>query len=531
MLDYAAVHKEFHWDVPKTFNFGTDVVDRWAEEPNRLALIWCNSDNMEKRYTFADIAQLTSQFANLMTAHGVEKGDRVVIILPRIPAWHIAMVGCLRAGLVPIPCVTMLTSSDIAYRIENSNAKAVVTTAENTGKVSGKNNVNLRLSVGATPGWFDFFPTIRDQRWIFNAPRVSAEDLAILYYTSGSSGRPKGVLHASRAIFAWRVSAWYWLTLTEHDVMWCTADTGWAKAGTSILFGPWSTGSTVLFYDGPFDPNHRFRLLTTYGVTVFCAAATELRKLIQQNVDTYDFSQLRLTVSAGESVNPEIVTRWREITGGLLLDGYGQTETLMTILNYPPMKLKPGSMGRPLPGTNAAILADDNDIILGTNQTGRLIIQWQNPQIMVGYWKAPELTNKARLTVDGSEWFITGDRAYQDQEGYFFYEGRDDDVINSAGYRIGPMEVENALMNHPAVMECAAVGSPDAERGEIVKAFIILNDGFENSDKLIAELQDFTKSVTAPSRYPRRISFVDELPKTVTGKIQRRLLKNSEYGA
>ena len=188
-------------------------------------------------------------------------------------------------------------------------------------------------------------------------------------------------------------------------------------------------------------------------------------------------------------------------------------------------------MGRPLPGTNAAILADDNDIILGTNQTGRLIIQWQNPQVMVGYWKAPELTNKARLTVDGSEWFITGDRAYQDQEGYFFYEGRDDDVINSAGYRIGPMEVENALMNHPAVMECAAVGSPDAERGEIVKAFIILNDGFENSDKLIAELQDFTKSVTAPYKYPRRISFVDELPKTVTGKIQRRLLKNSEYGA
>ena len=207
MLDYAAVHKDFQWEVPKTFNFGTDVVDKWAEEPNRVALIWCNSDNMEERYTFADIAQLTSQFANLMTTHGVEKGDRVVIILPRIPAWHIAMVGCLRAGLVPIPCVTMLTSSDIAYRIENSNAKAVVTTAENTGKVSGKNNVNLRLSVGATPGWFDFFPTIRDQRWIFNAPRVSAEDPAILYYTSGSSGRPKGVLHASRAIFAWRVSA------------------------------------------------------------------------------------------------------------------------------------------------------------------------------------------------------------------------------------------------------------------------------------------------------------------------------------
>mgnify|MGYP002847647127 FL=1 len=311
--------------------------------------------------------------------------------------------------------------------------------------------------------------------------------------------------------------------------MWCTADTGWAKAGTSILFGPWSTGSTVLFYDGPFDPSQRFKLLTKYRVTVFCAGATELRQLIQQDTRSHDLSQLRLTVSAGESVNPEIVNKWKAITGGLLLDGYGQTETLMTILNYPPMPLKPGSMGRPLPGTDAAILAEDRDIFLSSNQSGRLVIKWHNPQIMIGYWRAPELTTQSRIHVNGEDWFITGDTAYQDEDGYLFYQGRDDDVINSAGYRIGPMEVENTLMEHPAVTECAAVGSPDPDRGEIVKAFIILNENFEKTADLVAELQEFVKSRTAPYKYPRSISFVDELPKTVTGKIQRRKIKEAEY--
>ena len=529
MSNYEKTHAEFQWQIPKTFNFGTDVVDRWAEDQDRTALIWSNKDGVEEHYTFADIAKLSSQFANLMTAHGIKKGDRILVMLPRIPAWQITMTGCLKAGLVPIPCVTMLTDSDITYRLENSEAVAVVTTKENTKKISDTIDLRLRLSVGGGLNWMEFHPAMEDQSTIFKAPKIDAEDPAILYYTSGSAGKPKGVLHAARAIFTWRVSAWYWLTLTENDIMWCTADTGWAKAGTSILFGPWSTGSTVLFYDGPFDPSQRFKLLTKYRVTVFCAGATELRQLIQQDTRSHDLSQLRLTVSAGESVNPEIVNKWKAITGGLLLDGYGQTETLMTILNYPPMPLKPGSMGRPLPGTDAAILAEDRDIFLSSNQSGRLVIKWHNPQIMIGYWRAPELTTQSRIHVNGEDWFITGDTAYQDEDGYLFYQGRDDDVINSAGYRIGPMEVENTLMEHPAVTECAAVGSPDPDRGEIVKAFIILNENFEKTAGLVAELQEFVKSRTAPYKYPRSISFVDELPKTVTGKIQRRKIKEAEY--
>ncbi|MEK9722330.1 MAG: AMP-binding protein [Rhodospirillaceae bacterium] len=530
MTDYADAHAAFAWEVPERFNFAVDVVDKWAEDPDRPALIWCDDAGREERYTYAQIAEATRRFANLLSAQGVTKGDRVVVMLPRIPAWQIAVVGCLRAGCVPIPCVTMLTRNDLDYRIVHAEAACVVTTADNTAKIDPAYDLKARISVGPADGWIEMAPALAEQSHDFDPPDVFAEDPAILYFTSGSTGKPKGVLHAARAIFAWRVSAWYWLTLEPGDVMWCTADTGWSKAGTSILFGPWSAGAAVLFHDGPFDPAGRFDLLERHGVTVFCAAATELRQLIRQDVAGRDLSALQLTVSAGESVNPEIVVRWQAITGGLLLDGYGQTETLMTVLNYPPMPVKPGSMGRPQPGTEAAVLAEERDAFVPPGTVGRLAIKCPNPQIMLGYWKDPEQTAKTRVTIDGTEWFVTGDTAHADTDGYLFYGGRNDDVIGSAGYRIGPMEVENALMAHPAVLECAAVGSPDADRGEVVKAFVILNAGFEGSDPLVTELQDFAKAETAPYKYPRRIEFVAELPKTVTGKIQRRVLRDREYG-
>jgi acyl-coenzyme A synthetase/AMP-(fatty) acid ligase len=281
---------------------------------------------------------------------------------------------------------------------------------------------------------------------------LGAEEPAIMYYTSGSTGHPKGVLHAARALFAWRVSAWYWLDLRDDDVMWCTADTGWSKAGTSILFGPWSCGATVVFHDGRFDPRRRFEILERYRVTVFCAAATELRRLVQEEAGAHDFGALRLTVSAGESVNPEIVRRWTAQAGVPLLDGYGQTETLMTVLNYPAMPVKPGSMGRPLPGTDAAVLTADGRRA-ASGETGQLAIRLPNPQVMLGYWREPERTAAGKITAEGAEWLLTSDLVSADEDGYLFYQGRADDVINSAGYRIGPMEVENVLMEHPAVTE------------------------------------------------------------------------------
>ncbi len=530
MPTYDSARRDFVWRLPETFNFAVDVVDRWAEDADRLALICSNDAGAERCFTYAEIATASKRLASLLAARGVEKGDRVLIMLPRIAEWQIAMVGCLRLGAVPIPCITMLTAGDIAYRLTHAGVAAVITTRDHIDKIAPGAGLKLRLSVGGGPGWLDFAADCASQTSDFAAPRIAIEDPAILYYTSGSTGEPKGVLHAARAIFTWRVAAWYWLNLDAGDVVWCTADTGWSKAGTSILFGPWSCGATVLFHDGRFDVARRLELLARYGVNVFCAAATELRQLIRAEISGYDLSALRLTVSAGETVNPEVVRRWQALTGGLLLDGYGQTETLMTLLNYPALAVKPGSMGKPLPGSELAVLGED-DRFAAPGEPGRLVVAWPNPQMMLGYWQAPELTAATRIRAEGREWFVTGDTAFVDAEGYFFYDGRADDVINSAGYRIGPMEVENALMAHPAVLECAAVASPDRERGEIVKAFVILNQGYSGDAALTRDLQDFAKAETAPYKYPRAISYVESLPKTVTGKIQRRKLRDREFSA
>ncbi len=526
MTSYEAAYQGFDWDIPETFNYGGEVVDAWAADRARMALIWVGDTGEERRFTYADIRDLSNRFANYLTSKGVKKGDRVLVMLPRLPEWQIALVGCNKLGAIPIPCVTMLTQKDIDYRLQHSGSVAAVTIAAEVDKIPP--HVPVRLCVGEADGWDSFETEMTRHSKDFTPARVQAEDPAIMFYTSGSTGMPKGVLHSSRGLFSWRVSAWYWLSLRKDDVMWCTADTGWSKAGTSILYGPWSCGATVLFYDGPFDAEKRIDLLERYKVSVFCAAATEIRHLVQLDTSSRDLSSLRLSVSAGESVNPEIVRAWSEKTGAPLLDGYGQTETLMTVLNYKEMAVKPGSMGRPLPGTEAAILADAGGHA-ATGDPGQLAIRYPNPQIMLGYWNNPEKTAENFTEIDGVTWFLTGDTASMDDDGYLFFGGRDDDLINSSGYRIGPMEVENALMEHDAVLECAAVASPDETRGEVVKAFIILKDGISGDDMLVKELQSFVKERTAPYKYPREIAFVGELPKTTTGKIQRRILKAQEF--
>jgi len=528
MRTYEEVHSGFLWRPPQKFNFGGDVVDHYAKDPNKLALIWCNESGTEKRFTFADISRLTNQFANLLQSYGVKKGDRVVICLPRIPQWQIAMVGCFKLGAIPIPCVQMLAEKDVTYRIEHSGAITAITTAANVEKFTAARNFAARFCVGEADGWIDLDSALAACSDTFDPVVMEAEEPAALYYTSGSTGNPKGVTMAARGLFAWRVSAWYWQAFAEDDLVWCTADTGWAKAGTGVLFGPWSCGSAALFYDGGFDAKTRFELMSRYGVTVFCGPATEMRWLINEDVSNCDLSTLRLAVSAGETVNPEVVKRWRQLTGTPLLDGYGQTETLMTILNYPPMPVRPGSMGKPCPGTEIAIL-DDQNRFLGPKETGNLAIKLPNPGMMLGYWREPERTAKTKATVDGIEYFVTGDLAYHDEDGYIFYEGRADDLINSAGYRIGPMEVENVLTSHPAVQECAVVPSPDRERGEVVKAFIVLRAGYSESGELVKELQEHVKSMTAPYKYPRKVEFVPDLPRSAVGKIQRRVLRDQEY--
>ena len=529
---YLNKYKSFRWDLPKTFNFGRDVVDAWAAKaPDRDALIWCDESGREERYTFSDISGQSNQVANLLRSSGVKKGDRVIVMLPRIPQWQLVMVACTKLGAVPIPCIDMLTEKDVAYRVSHAGATAAVTTSANTGKFAGS-VISTRLSVGGTTSiesdWLDFTTEMDRASAEFTCEDTDLEDPAVIYYTSGSTGLPKGVAHAVRALFSWRVSAQYWQELTEQDLMWCTADTGWSKAGTSILWGPWSCGSTVLFYNGRFDSADRLVKIKKYGVTVFCGSATEFRHLINESGIREGEWRLRLAVSAGESVNPDVVRRWTEQTGIPLIEAYGQTETLMTVANQAASVRKPGSMGRALPGSEMVALNDQGDIVAhGT--AGQLALRLPNPQLMLCYWNSPALTEKSRLTNGSNEYFLTGDMVVIDEEGYIFYQGRTDDIISSAGYRIGPMEVENAIMEHPAVIECAVVGSPDPDRGEIVKAFVKLLRGVHGDSALVLALQEHVKQSTAPYKYPRLVEFVEELPKTSSGKLLRRELRAREY--
>ncbi|MDA8110575.1 MAG: AMP-binding protein [Betaproteobacteria bacterium] len=512
MVTYEELARQFRWEVPDHFNFAAEVVDAWAKDPGKLALLWCDESGREARYTFAQIAEHSRRVGSLLRASGLEKGDRCIVMLPRAPQWQLAMVGCLRVGVIPIPCIDMLTAGDVRYRVEHSGAAGAITTRASAEKFSGL-KLRMKAAVGGAPGWLDFDAAVGAASPECPAERIAAEDPVAIYYTSGSSGPPKGVTHAARALWAWRYSSLYWHDLKPSDLMWCTADTGWSKAGTAILFGPWSCGAAVFFYHGAFDPRRRLALLAKHRVTVFCAAATELRRLIHEDLAAHDLAALRLAVSAGETVNPEIVRRWQALTGVPLLDGYGQTETLMTVTNYPFMRVKPGSMGKPLPGLEAKVI------------DGQLAIRLPNPQMMLGYWNEPERTAAATTRVGGAEYWLTGDVVRMDEDGYLFYEGRADDIISSAGYRIGPMEVESALIEHPAVQESAAVGKPDAERGEIVKAFVVLKPGHAATPALAAELQEHVKRVTAPYKYPREIEFVAELPKNASGKLLRRVLR------
>ena len=515
---------DFQWEVPEFFNFAVDVVDHWARDRDRIALIAVNEAGEEENYTYRDISQASIRLANLLSNQGLGKGDRVIVMLPRIAEWQIAMVAVMRLGAVPIPCITMLTEKDVTYRVEHSGAVGAITLAEETHKYEVLENLKVKVCLGSGPSDWAGFADADKEADTCEPADVQKEDPAILYYTSGSTGAPKGVTHSSRAIWAWRLSAQFWLGLTPEDRIWCTADTGWSKAGTSILFGPWSQGASVLFYDGPFDPEARLKLLEKYQVTCFCAAATELRRLVIQDVSQYNLSNLKSTVSAGESVNPEVIERWHELTGTTVLDGYGQTETLMTITNRPGQIVKPGSMGVPLPGLQIGVFDAETGSVVEQGE-GELVLALPYPQLMLGYWQDADRTRDTQVRVDGSDWYRTGDNVAIDSDGYVFYTGRADDIINSSGYRIGPQEVENALSEHEAVLECAVVGVSDEERGELVKAWIVLAPGFAPGDDLVRELQDHAKAVTAPYKYPRQVAFADDLPKTVSGKIRRNVLR------
>jgi len=517
----------FRWELPDRFNFGRDVVDRYARETGRPALLWRGPSGAQRRLTFEEVARASNQVAHLLRSCGMGPGDPILVLLPKLPEWQIALVGALKAGCLVIPGSTLLRPRDLLYRARHSGASAILVEREQVAAAAEVArtlpHLTHRFSLGLPPGglpsgWQLWEEAVAAQPEDDSATRdTAASDPALVYYTSGTTGPPKAVLHRHAYTLAQSATARFWLGVREGDRVWTTSDTGWAKAAYSVLFGPWSLGAEVCMVAGRFDPAQELRLLSEMAPQVFCAPPTEYRLLVKEPLlSELSFPALRECVSAGEPLNPEVIRAWREATGIPIRDGFGQTETILLVGNFPGNAVRPGSMGLPMPGHRVEVIDPDGHP-LPPGEIGEIAVGRDAPSLFQEYWKDPESTARAHL----GEWYRTGDRAWRDPEGYFWFVGRADDVIISAGYRIGPFEVESALIEHPDVLEAAAVAAPDPDRGHIVKAFVVLRTGAAASDALARDLQEHVKRVTAPYKYPRRIEFVPELPKTVSGKIRR----------
>ncbi|MGB9804798.1 AMP-binding protein, partial [Desulfofundulus sp.] len=432
------------------------------------------------------------------------------------------------------PGTTQLTAKDIKYRLETAEAVCVITDNENAPKVdevvADCPTVKSRIIVGEPrQGWLDYREAVARASDDFTTVNTRSDDNAILYFTSGTTGYPKMTVHSHASYpIGHIVTGKYWLDLRPDDLHWNLSDTGWAKAAWSSFYGPWNMGAAIfVHHTSRFSPRKTLELLQKYPITTLCGAPTNYRMIVLEDLSQYKFPALRHCVGAGEPLNPEVIEVWKEATGLIIRDGYGQTETVLLCGSFPCLEPRFGSMGKPSPGFDVQVI-DEEGNILPPNTEGDVAVRVK-PERPVGlfkeYWKNPEKT----ASVYRGDWYLTGDRAYRDEDGYFWFVGRADDVILAAGYRIGPFEVESALLEHPAVAESAVVSSPDEIRGEVVKAFVVLAPGYQPSDELVKELQEHVKKVTAPYKYPRKVEFVESLPKTISGKIRRVELREREW--
>ncbi|WP_417451407.1 AMP-binding protein [Kordiimonas sp.] len=534
MDDYDRIRAEFCWPQKSHCNFATDVVDRWAKDvPEKRAMLWTDDNGVERNLTFRHFSEQSCRAANLLSRLGIRRGDTVVIILSRQIAWWEFLTACIRAGIVASPGTTQLSTKDIDYRIEASGAVAVITDSENAAKVDAVGSIGGRLTArilvdGERPGWLDYSAEVEKESTDFDNVDTATDEDMLCYFTSGTTGYPKMTIHSHGYYLGHITTGRYWLDLTPDDLHWNISDTGWAKAAWSSYFAPWIQGAALFVHHGAgFDASATLAMFSRYPITTMCGAPTIYRMFVQQDLSLYRFPDLRHCVGAGEPLNPEVIETWRRATGLEIRDGYGQTETVILCGSFPSIKVRPGSMGKPAPGVDLAVI-DEVGQVLPAGEEGDIALRVDPGRPL---WLFKEYRGNAEKTAScfRGEWYLTGDRAYRDNDGYFWFVSRADDVILSAGYRIGPFEVESALIEHPAVMESAVVSSPDATRGEVVAAFVVLSPGHEPSDTLRAELQRHVKSVTAPYKYPRKVTFVDELPKTVSGKIRRIELRQREW--
>ncbi|CAH1795111.1 unnamed protein product [Owenia fusiformis] len=548
--NYEDEKKNFKINVPEYFNFAKDVIDRWAEAEKKgerghiPALWWVDDEDNQLKWNFRELSEKSMRVANaLQHGLGLEKGDRVIVILPRQPEWWLLNIACIRTGTILIPGTTQLTAKDIKTRLNQSHAKCLITDertshvvdqiAKECPDLEAKVVVmeNQENEVSTRTGWKDFHSLCAQSNKTHECLDTKSSDPMTIFFTSGTTALPKMCEHSHASYGMGHViTGRFWLDLCPTDIHWNNSDTGWAKSAWSNVFAPWIQGACVFVHHTPkFDVKKTLNTLQTYPITTFCTAPTAYRLLVQSDLKKYKFHSLRHAISAGEPLNPEVTDEWYEGTGQVIREGYGQSETCLLVGSFRCIENKPGSMGKPSPWFDTTIV-DDSGREVGPNTEGDIAVKVK-PNRPIGlftkYVDDPEMTSSAHK----GDYYITGDRAYRDDDGYFWFVGRSDDVINSAGYRIGPFEVENALIEHPSVAESAVVSSPDKQRGEVVKAFVILSEQYKNADKdeLRKGLQEHVKQVTAPYKYPRKIDFVDELPKTVSGKIRRVELRNQEW--
>lgn len=529
-FDWSEVEKAFTWSETGKVNMAYECIDKHVDQGrgDKVALHYQDEQRTES-YTFTEMKDRSNQAANVLKDKAnVNKGDRVFIFMPRTPELYFAFMGILKLGAIVGQLFEAFMEKAVTDRLENSEAKVIITTNTLLPRIPVDQLPHLETVVvvddEVDDNYVDFNREMKAASTDFDMEWLNLDDGLILHYTSGSTGQPKGVLHEQRAMMVHYISGKYVLDIQEDDVYWCTADPGWVTGTSYGVFSPWLNGATNCIAGGRFSPEAWYQMIEDFKVTIWYTAPTALRMLMSAGDDViknYDLSSLRSILSVGEPLNPEVIKWAKDVYGLRVLDTWWMTETGgHMIVNYPTMDMKLGSMGKPLPGIEAAIV-DDQGNELPANRMGNLAIKKGWPSMMVVIWKNPEKYDSYFI----GDWYVSGDSAYKDEDGYFWFQGRVDDVIMTAGERVGPFEVESKLVEHEAVAEAGVIGKPDRVRGEIIKAFVALKEGYEPSDELKEDIRQFVKKGLAAHAAPREIEFKDKLPKTRSGKIMRRVLK------
>lgn len=537
---YEDFYKNFRINVPEDFNFGYDVVDEWARvEPNKKALLWCNDAGEEREFTFTDISRLSNRAANAFVRLGIGKGDVVMCILRRRWEYWVVASALCKIGATIIPATLQLTTHDIKYRANTANVRMLVcvdddyvcTQAE--GAIEGAPTIQNKVVVAGTrDGWLSFDELLANEseEWVrpTGDDATSSKDIMLIYFTSGTTGNPKAVMHNFAHPLGHILTAKYWQQVRENGLHMSVTDSGWAKFGWGKIYGQWIAGAEIFCYDmDKFVPTKLLQHMQDYDLKTFCAPPTMYRFMLQEDVASYDLSSIQNFATAGEPLNAEVTIQWEKYTGKKIREGFGQTEGPVLLATYPWIEPRPGSMGKPSPLLNIKLLDDDGYEVEDGDEGAICVTGLKEaypPGLFVGYVNNAEATAEAV----GGEYYNLHDMAWRDIDGYVFFVGRNDDVIKCSGYRIGPFEVESALVKHDAVVECAVTAAPDPIRGKVVKATIVLARGYEPSPELTKELQTWVKHETAPYKYPRIVEYVDELPKTVGGKIKRKLIRTRD---